>query len=121
MIQDVAGFLKTADQDIQVTEGTGNANGSILYRVRQDEKRFLVTDINHAVVGVKSQSQILVMYDNVSQAAVQFNHVPGGSNVLYMDGHVEFVKCPGPPPLNKKKSMIMRIFDRRPPGPPPGL
>jgi len=21
-----------------------------------------------------------------------FNHVPGGSNVLYMDGHVEFVK-----------------------------
>jgi len=21
-----------------------------------------------------------------------FNHIPGGSNVLYMDGHVEFVK-----------------------------
>ncbi len=22
----------------------------------------------------------------------RFNHIPGGSNVLYMDGHVEFVK-----------------------------
>ena len=23
---------------------------------------------------------------------MRFNHVPGGSNVLYMDGHVEFLK-----------------------------
>jgi len=25
-------------------------------------------------------------------AVPRFNHVPGGSNVLYMDGHVEFVR-----------------------------
>jgi len=24
-----------------------------------------------------------------------FNHVPGGSNVLYMDGHVEYQRYPG--------------------------
>jgi len=24
----------------------------------------------------------------------RFNHIPGGSNVLYMDGHVEFVRYP---------------------------
>jgi len=46
--------------------------------------------------------------------------LPGGSNVLFMDGHVEFVKYPGPPPLNRKMSSIMRMFDQRPPGPPPG-
>ncbi|MFP4172234.1 MAG: H-X9-DG-CTERM domain-containing protein, partial [Candidatus Hydrogenedentota bacterium] len=23
---------------------------------------------------------------------ITFNHIPGGSNVLYMDGHVEFVR-----------------------------
>jgi len=26
--------------------------------------------------------------------AEDFNHVPGGANVLYMDGHVEFLKYP---------------------------
>jgi prepilin-type processing-associated H-X9-DG protein len=29
------------------------------------------------------------VHDN---AVLRFNHVPGGSNVLYMDGHVEFRK-----------------------------
>ena len=26
-----------------------------------------------------------------------FNHIPGGSNVLFMDGHVEFVRYTGSP------------------------
>ena len=30
--------------------------------------------------------------DTVSRIAVRYNHVPGGSNVLFMDGHVEFIK-----------------------------
>ena len=120
MARDASGFSKTVDQDIQVTEGNGNGGGSILYRVRQGVERFLITDINNAADGAHSQSEVFVMYDNVSPAAVQFNHVPGGSNVLYMDGHVAFVKYPGPPPLNRKMSAIMRMFDQRPPGPPPG-
>ena len=114
--RDASGFSKTVDQDIQVTEGNGNSGGNILYRVRQGVERFLITDINNAAGGAHSQSEVFVMYDNVSQTAVQFNHVPGGSNVLYMDGHVEFVKYPGPPPLNKKMSAIMRMFDQRHPG-----
>ena len=40
------------------------------------------------------------MHDAVSPVTKNFNHVPGGANVLYMDGHVEFVKYPGRPPLN---------------------
>jgi len=24
----------------------------------------------------------------------RFNHIPGGSNVLYLDGHAQFVKYP---------------------------
>ena len=27
-----------------------------------------------------------------SSMVARFNHVPGGSNVLYMDGHTEFVR-----------------------------
>ena len=30
-----------------------------------------------------------------------FNHVPGGMNVLYMDGHVNFVKYPGEYPCDE--------------------
>ena len=30
---------------------------------------------------------------------VSFNHIPGGSNVLYMDGHTEFMKYPGKFPM----------------------
>ncbi|MFP4172941.1 MAG: H-X9-DG-CTERM domain-containing protein [Candidatus Hydrogenedentota bacterium] len=28
-----------------------------------------------------------------------FNHIPGGSNVLFMDGHVEFVRFQGNYPI----------------------
>ena len=29
----------------------------------------------------------------------RFNHVPGGSNVLFMDGHVEFMRYPSVSPV----------------------
>jgi prepilin-type processing-associated H-X9-DG protein len=51
------------------------------------------------------------MWDNVSWVVSGFNHVPGGSNVLYMDGHVEFVKYPGPPPITKECAGFMHLFD----------
>ena len=31
----------------------------------------------------------------------RFNHVPGGCNVLYLDGHVEFSKYPGKFPTSE--------------------
>ena len=37
------------------------------------------------------------MWDNSNAEpgyVVTFNHIPGGSNLLFMDGHVEFVKYP---------------------------
>ncbi len=114
MLEDASGFKEAVDQDIQVSEGMGNGSGRTLYRLRQGIERFLITDINNPAASAQAQSSVFVMYDNVSQAAEQFNHVPGGSNVLYMDGHVEFVRYPGKPPLNKKMSAIMRMFDRRP-------
>ena len=32
----------------------------------------------------------------VDHGGAHFNHIPGGCNVLYMDGHVEFVRYNGP-------------------------
>ena len=31
----------------------------------------------------------------MAAAITSFNHLPGGANVLYMDGHVEFLKYQG--------------------------
>jgi prepilin-type processing-associated H-X9-DG protein len=68
-----------------------NGYTSIL-RLREGIERFFITDINNAASSSKAQSQIVVMHDAVSDEAQHFNHIPGGSNVLYMDGHVSFIK-----------------------------
>jgi len=72
-------------------------------RVREGIERFFITDINNPAATNKSQSDIPVMLDSFSNAGIfyapfgdtgvaRMNHVPGGSNVLYMDGHVEWVR-----------------------------
>jgi len=42
------------------------------------------------------------LFDKFATTTSEFNHIPGGSNVLYMDGHVEFLKYQqnAPAPLN---------------------
>ena len=42
------------------------------------------------------QSQIIVLFDDAYSdgSRAEFNHIPGGGNVLFMDGHVEFVRYP---------------------------
>ena len=66
--------------------------------LREGVERFMITDINNPAASAQAQSTIPVMMDQWSVNAPglggveRFNHVPGGSNVLYMDGHVEFLK-----------------------------
>jgi prepilin-type N-terminal cleavage/methylation domain-containing protein/prepilin-type processing-associated H-X9-DG protein len=68
--------------------------------LREGIERFKITDINNPAAGAKAQSEIVVMYDAYGNAihlggqlgSLIMNHIPGGGNVLYMDGHVEFVK-----------------------------
>ena len=72
-------------------------------RLREGIERFLITDINNPAGSANAQSDIIVMYDAFggqdADSASTFNHTPGGSNVLYMDGHVEFVKLNQDAPL----------------------
>ncbi len=79
----------------------GNNGGSTIARLREGVERFLVTDINNPAGSARAQSDIAVMWDHVEAAdpdspgrTQRFNHLPGGSNVLYMDGHVSFVRYP---------------------------
>ncbi|MCA1900717.1 MAG: hypothetical protein LDL53_00640 [Candidatus Hydrogenedens sp.] len=40
-----------------------------------------------------------------------FNHIPGGCNVLYLDGHVEFIRYPTKQPINQGVANIMGLFE----------
>jgi prepilin-type processing-associated H-X9-DG protein len=73
----------------------GNGGGGTVYRLREGVERFMVSDINNPAATAMSQSELPVVWDNISAGMgdfVSFNHVPGGCNVLYMDGHVTFVR-----------------------------
>jgi prepilin-type N-terminal cleavage/methylation domain-containing protein/prepilin-type processing-associated H-X9-DG protein len=79
-----------ADQDITGVAPDGNSQGDTIYRLREGIERFLITDINNPAASAQAQSEVHVMYDILSTDASDYNHVPGGANVLYMDGHVDF-------------------------------
>ena len=72
-----------------------NGNDVTIYRFREGIERFFITDINNPAASSKAQSEISVYFDKVWPAAEAYNHIPGGGNILFMDGHVEFVKYPG--------------------------
>ena len=81
--------------------------------LREGIERFFITDINNPGAGAEAQSSLPVMFDSWSttgqesgaassnqarnifgagDTTLNFNHVPGGSNVLFMDGHVRFIR-----------------------------
>jgi prepilin-type N-terminal cleavage/methylation domain-containing protein/prepilin-type processing-associated H-X9-DG protein len=80
-----------------------------LYFLREGVERFMITDINNPAASAMSQSEITVYFDQFGPGDnIRWsNHVPGGSNVLYMDGHVEFLKYPSKYPLSKT---FMAVF-----------
>jgi len=65
-----------------------------VYRLREGIERFFITDINNPAASATAQSELAIYWDVVNTSVVDFSHVPGGANVLYMDGHVEFIKYP---------------------------
>jgi prepilin-type N-terminal cleavage/methylation domain-containing protein/prepilin-type processing-associated H-X9-DG protein len=90
-------IISTLDNDASVNSPNGNGGGDTIYRLREGIERFLISDINNPAAGATAQSEIAVMWDGINtidpgSSSVSFNHVPGGSNVLYLDGHVEFIK-----------------------------
>ena len=121
---DPAGFVTAVDGDWDIgdeikvggidfnsaasAEYIGNGNNSILRRLRNGITRFLILDNPPDEVDPRAQieSECMVMWEQAGltrQLAVGFNHSPGGSNVLYIDGHVDFVKYSthDKPPLNR--------------------
>jgi prepilin-type processing-associated H-X9-DG protein len=79
------------DHDLIVHPGLGTGEGNAIYRLSQEVDRFLIPDTNTPIQGDESGASIVpVMWDQISTHISEFNHVPAGQNVLYLDGHVEF-------------------------------
>ena len=81
-----------------------------MYLLRDGIERFFITDINNAGASAVAQSGLVMMYDLISTKVSEFNHVPGGSNVLFMDGHVSFVKFPGDFPVSRAWAQVVSLF-----------
>jgi prepilin-type N-terminal cleavage/methylation domain-containing protein/prepilin-type processing-associated H-X9-DG protein len=98
-------IAKVHENDISYMDA--DAGETTLYRLREGIERFFITDINNPAGSTKAQSEIPVMWDMawtpsdtlVNPGWSYFNHVPGGSNVLFMDGHVEFLRYPSEWPI----------------------
>jgi len=99
---------RAADENVVVDEpDIGNGETKILFRLREGVERL---GGNPSPLG---DCDVWVMFDDISSRADHFNHVPAGSNVLYMDGHVSFVRYPSAAPVNKGMALFLgTLLDR---------
>lgn len=72
-------------------EGDIGSQGTA-FRLREGIERVFITDVNNPGASAEAQSDVALMYDHVARMAEHLSHVPGGVNVLYLDGHVDFLK-----------------------------
>jgi prepilin-type N-terminal cleavage/methylation domain-containing protein/prepilin-type processing-associated H-X9-DG protein len=97
------------DKDIPFTNVDNVAK--TVYRLREGIERFFITDINNPAATAKAQSDIPVMWDTIWTPSngdfSYFSHIPGGGNVLYMDGHVSFLKYPSEWPVCRAMPQMM--------------
>lgn len=95
-------------------EATGTGGASTIYPLRAGIERFLITDINNPAASAQAQSDIPTMWDTYGSSeftdnlagTAAFNHIPGGCNVLYMDGHVAYVRYPDVFPITDEEQVV---------------
>ena len=97
------------DFDIEFQDLDLAAEERTLFRLREGIERFFITDVNNPAASSLSQSTIPAMWDFMSRNIDRdgFNHLPGGSNVLYMDGHVDYLRFPGEHPATRVYAQLL--------------
>ena len=91
------------DQNLQVLPGDGSGGSDTLYRLGDGVERLLSDDFTSAAL---MASEIPVMIERPD------NHLPPGGNVLYLDGHVRFVRYPGEWPMTEQTIGILESLDK---------
>mgnify|MGYP001156514961 FL=1 len=93
-------IFELANEDLDVLPGYGNGQGDVVYRLKEGNERFMITDVNNPQTSAMAQSTLFAMMDQFGNygSVAFFNHVPGGCNVLFMDGHVDWIPYVAPAP-----------------------
>ena len=91
----------------------GNNGGTTIYRLKDGIERFLITDINNPAGSSRAQSQTPIQWDrfgaDYNNNKIYYNHIPGGVNTLYLDGHVDFQKYPSSSlPITRSAALLGR-------------
>jgi prepilin-type N-terminal cleavage/methylation domain-containing protein/prepilin-type processing-associated H-X9-DG protein len=112
---DPAAIARAVDSDINLQSSTpdyGNGGQRTIYRIREGIERFLITDINNPAATAQAQSEVFLMLDQIGAGnnTALFNHIPGGCNVLFLDGHVEYVRYPGKAPVTGPVATLIGAF-----------
>jgi prepilin-type processing-associated H-X9-DG protein len=91
-----SGLDARLSEDVEVGEPNGTGGFPFVYRLREGTERFLVTDVSGLASSARHQASVPVMWDRVTvkSGVPSFHHIPEGCNVLFMDGHVEFISYP---------------------------
>jgi prepilin-type processing-associated H-X9-DG protein len=123
-VSDVGGFHFYGAWD-PLRDEKGNIHPDTYVRLREGIERFFITDINNPAAGSTAASTLVTMLDSwaatnwspfvgvdVSSLTLAFNHIPGGCNVLYSDGHVEFKKYADEHPVLKGGSGTTGVLQK---------
>jgi prepilin-type processing-associated H-X9-DG protein len=88
--EDLPAFTQGARQLAKADHpGDLHVGDKTFFRYKEGIERFLITDINNPAASAQAQSTIPVLFEN---ASLSRRNRPDGINVLYMDGHVEFLR-----------------------------
>ena len=118
------GFMDKDLEPLPLVPGVwGTGGNEDVLRLREGIERFIITDINNPGNDELAQSRFPVAWDIVASNEAQqasgdpgmngvglYNHVPGGSNTLYMDGHVSFNRYPSKFPANRGFAGLAGFF-----------
>ena len=90
MSLDTVDFMR---ETFSLPGGHGTANSDSFYRLDVGVARLFIADVNDPAKFSVADTKIPVMFDTVSvEADLEPNHFePFGGNVLYLDGHAEWV------------------------------
>lgn len=96
-------------------QAQGAGGGNSVLKLREGIERFFITDINNPAATARAQSTVPIMWDTFGSfgdagstgGGTVFNHVPGGCNVLYMEGHATFIRYPGEFPVVNNPGVLL--------------
>jgi prepilin-type processing-associated H-X9-DG protein len=105
------------DKDITVPEGRGNEKGPVLHRFSADVDELIIFKRMFMWSGPATSSLIPIMWEKPSTDPKNFTHKPPGKpggNVLYLDGHVEFVRYGEKFPMTETMARLLEERPREP-------